>query len=63
MFRIIAQIMRPLPPLFIKLMKTNQNGYVAPEVELVAIEEQAVVCQSPLQDYDYENEPGWFNQN
>lgn len=55
--------MRPLPPLLIKLMKTNQNGYVAPEVELVAIEEQAVVCQSPLQDYDYENEPGWFNRN
>ncbi len=45
------------------LMKTNINGYTAPEVELVAIEETAVICQASLQDYDYEDEPGWFNRN
>ena len=43
-------------------MKTNQNGYEAPEVEIVAIIEKDVLCQSPLQDYGYETEPGWFNQ-
>lgn len=44
-------------------MITRTKGYDAPEVEIVAINGQAVICQASLQNYDYEDEPGWFNRN
>ena len=45
------------------IMTTKQKGYEAPEVEIVAINGQAGICQASLQNYDYEDEPGWFNRN
>ena len=44
-------------------MKTTKICYETPEVDIVAINEESVLCQASLQGYDVEDEPGWFNRN
>ena len=44
------------------MVKEQKDLYVSPEVKIVEIKAQAIICQSGSnENYDNTNDPDWFN--